>query len=247
VARSAKPASRSKKKQQQRPTTAALVGDVVARNPVAVAATTGLVIALSYVSANALWYQPHAHPGAFFSTRDLVRRDLPVSVLPETTIRIERPETPEPAPSPRPADPRTAEVQTILQRLGFYEGAVDGLAGPATMRAIENYRRVVGLPANGGIDETLLEQLGASPKTSGIAPVREPVPAVASPMPEPERIRMIQTGLRAFGDAGISVDGIAGEKTRQGVRNFQGFFDLPPTGDPDEAVLAKMREVGLLE
>src|SRR5262245_15668776 len=47
----------------------AAVGGALARNPVLVGGTTAFLVALSYVSANAIWYQPHFHNGAFFATR----------------------------------------------------------------------------------------------------------------------------------------------------------------------------------
>ena len=47
----------------------AAVGGTLARNPVLVGGTTAFIVALSYVSANAIWYQPHFHSGAFFATR----------------------------------------------------------------------------------------------------------------------------------------------------------------------------------
>ena len=43
---------------------------MVFRNPALVGGSTAFLVALSFVSANALWYQPHAHSGAFFVTRD---------------------------------------------------------------------------------------------------------------------------------------------------------------------------------
>ncbi len=42
---------------------------LIARNPTLVGGSTAFLVALSFVSANALWYQPHAHSGAFFATR----------------------------------------------------------------------------------------------------------------------------------------------------------------------------------
>ena len=64
---------------------------LIARNPTLVGGSTAFLVALSFVSANALWYQPHAHSGAFFATRDFLRPGAP-SFRDETTILIERPE-----------------------------------------------------------------------------------------------------------------------------------------------------------
>jgi peptidoglycan hydrolase-like protein with peptidoglycan-binding domain len=55
----------------------------------------------------------------------------------------------------------------------------------------------------------------------------------------------VQAGLKAFGNDGIEVDGLLGQNTQAAIREFQSLFGLPVTGQPDQALLAKMREVGL--
>jgi peptidoglycan hydrolase-like protein with peptidoglycan-binding domain len=55
----------------------------------------------------------------------------------------------------------------------------------------------------------------------------------------------VQAGLRAFGNEGIEIDGVIGEKTRSAIREFQALFRLPVTGEPDDRLLAKMQEIGL--
>ena len=44
-------------------------GEGVMRNQLAVGASTAFLVTFSFVSANALWYQPHFYNEAFFSTR----------------------------------------------------------------------------------------------------------------------------------------------------------------------------------
>ena len=53
-----------------------------------------------------------------------------------------------------------AEVQTTLARAGFYRGAIDGVMGPQTRRAIRAYERARGLPVDGEIDNQLLGTMG---------------------------------------------------------------------------------------
>lgn len=245
---------------------ATAVGAAIARNPALVGGTTAFFVALSYVSANALWYQPHFHDGAFFATRDRVEigprleevKPKPVS---EATIRIERPT----APEPRPADPEIERIQSILADLGFYKGTVDGLTGPATRTAVAAYQKTVGLEPTGEVDAALLDQLGAKTTTAGIPPRPEPAPraeakdvavkavasaeeaakpAVAKREPDPRIIR-IQAGLKAFGNDGIELDGVVGPRTRAAIREFQTLFGLEVTGEPDDVLYAKMRETGL--
>jgi len=226
------------------------IGGAVARNPAAVGGTTAFLVALFYVSANALWYQPHAHLGAFFATRDFARGQKLPPPEPETTFLIERPET---APRRPASDPVVAQVQSILGELNFYGGAVDGIAGPATMKAILLYQEKIGLTASGRIDDALLEQLGAQPTTASIP---TPVPreaALAAPQPgdgvdEDDQTalnRKIQAGLKAFGNPEMEIDGVIGARTRNAIKEFQALFGLAETGEPNEEVHAKMREIGL--
>lgn len=253
MARSARQAKRPVV-EQQRPLHggAAALGGLIMRNPAVVGGSTAFLVALFYVSANALWYQPHAHLGAFFATRDFVRALDPsaAEAEPETTFLIERPD---PAPRKIPTDPVTAQVQRILQDLNFYSGTVDGLAGPATVKAIQTYQQRMGLAVSGRIDDDLLEQLGAQPTTAGITPpTPAPRPAIqAEPRAEvgvddQKALNMkIQAGLKAFGNEGMGIDGVIGTRTRAAIREFQTLFGLPPTGEPDEALYAKMKEIGL--
>ena len=259
---------------------AAAVGAAIARNPALVGGATAFFVALSYVSANALWYQPHFHDGAFFATRERIeigpRLDgAPQKPAAETTIRIERPEAPEAARQP---DPDVERIQSILSDLGFYKGTVDGLTGPATRAAVAAYQKTVGLAPTGEVDAALLTQLGAETTTAGIAPHPDPAPrgekkdittkavatkavpakpvaAAAQPAADAAkpavaresdpRIVKIQAGLKAFGNDGIELDGVVGSRTRAAIREFQALFGLPVTGEPDDALYAKMRETGL--
>lgn len=249
---------------------AVYLGAAIARNPMLVGGVTAFLVALSYVSANALWYQPHFHDGAFFATRTTFAG--PPAPRPqaadrrETTIRFER-STDQAAPE---GDPVIRGVQAVLRELDYYDGEIDGLSGPRTRDAIVAYQKTIGLPVTGEIDAALTEQLGASPgraaaaldrpaearkdasepvTTAAIAPVptprAKPVAAEAPDRADAERIVRIQAGLKAFGNDGIELDGVVGARTRSAIREFQSLFGLPLTGEPDEALYAKMREIGL--
>ena len=56
---------------------------------------------------------------------------------------------------------------------------------------------------------------------------------------------MVRRG--AFGNEGIDVDGMMGTKTRNAIREFQSIFGLPVTGEPDEKLYRKMRELGYVK
>ncbi|MBB4093032.1 peptidoglycan-binding protein [Ochrobactrum pecoris] len=60
-------------------------GDFIVRNPVLTGGATAFLVVMSFVSANALWYQPEAHNAVFFRTRpDFVFKPTPRAVLPGT-------------------------------------------------------------------------------------------------------------------------------------------------------------------
>ncbi len=237
---------------------ASLLG-LIGRNPTLVGGSTAFLVALSFVSANALWYQPHAHNGTFFATREMLRID-PAPEPDETTILIERPEPPQ---EPEiEGDPTVKDVQQTLKQLNFYDGEVDGLYGPNTRLAIQAYQSKVGLPVTGAVDETLLDQLGTASVTKTAVPSPAPRDAVVqnvSAIPEPaakpaasaapvrdELVAKVQAGLREFGNEAIQIDGLMGVKTESAIREFQSLFDLPVTGKADKTVYAKMREIGLV-
>ena len=255
MARSAKRPERHQDPDSPALAAVAAFGGVIARNPTLVGGSTAFLVALSFVSANALWYQPYAHPGAFFSTRAIERSGFEAP-LPETTIRIERPEQTS-APRQIVGDPVTKAVQAVLKELNLYNGTVDGLSGPNTRKAVEAYQKTVGLPITGIIDKTLLEQLDTN-TTAAITPTARPKPAPAATEPAParfegedssatERIRKIQAGLREFGNKDIKVDGVMGARTRSAISEFQAIFGLKQTGEADEAVYAKMRKEKLIQ
>ncbi|HTV68201.1 MAG TPA: peptidoglycan-binding domain-containing protein [Rhizobiaceae bacterium] len=251
---------------------ASAIGAAIGRNPVAVGGTTAFLVAFFYVSANAVWYQPHFHNGAFFATRDVADLSKPAIDEPsETTIVIERePEVetiPTPEVAPQPGDPIVERVQSILSDLDFYAGDVDGLIGPNTRTAIEAYRSKVGLPASGEIDDQLLDHLGARDTTSAVTP--RPAPrevAIATPASAIENsdaadvtpaekpaategdplVMKVQAGLKAFGHEAMEIDGVLGSKTKAAIKEFQTLFGMPVTGEPNEALYAKMRKEGLV-
>ncbi|RWM13141.1 MAG: peptidoglycan-binding protein [Mesorhizobium sp.] len=253
MARSAKQPKAVKRRGNAFQGGAIAVGSLISRNPVLVGGSTAFLVTLFYVSANALWYQPFPHAGAFFATRSIEGFPRAGADEPETTINIVRP-----GPAPIKSDPVVEQVQGILKDLDFYSGTVDGISGPNTRRAIQAYQQKVGLNASGEIDSVLLDQLGAMPTASTVVPHPAPrpgdmaaIPISASapadaPAQAPDaRIIKIQAGLKAFGNDDMQLDGVVGARTKAAIKEFQSLFGLPETGEPDEVVYVKMREIGL--
>ena len=240
------------------------------RNPVAVGGSTAFLVSLAFVSANALFYQPQMHPSAFVSTRALATRPAedaaPEHPHPEAAPRQEIRQVlqeerasgevePDATGSvPERGDATVRAVQAVLSDLSLYSGPIDGMAGPQTNAAVETYRRIVGLEPGNAIDSALLHQLGldgsapASSAAADEAEARSSDGAVQTASTEQGSnvIRRVQAGLKAFGNDGIEIDGVLGERTKEAIREFQSLFGLPVTGEPDEALVTKMREIGLI-
>jgi peptidoglycan hydrolase-like protein with peptidoglycan-binding domain len=59
-----------------------------------------------------------------------------------------------------PPDRVIADVQAVLQNMGYYKGEVDGLLGPLTRGALTAYQADQGLTPTAAIDEPTLDSLG---------------------------------------------------------------------------------------
>ncbi len=60
----------------------------------------------------------------------------------------------------RPPDQVIADVQAVLQDMGYYKGEVDGLLGPLTRDALTQYQADQGLYQTAAIDQPTLDSLG---------------------------------------------------------------------------------------
>jgi peptidoglycan hydrolase-like protein with peptidoglycan-binding domain len=266
---------------------AAASGAAIAENPVLVGSSTAFLVVLFYVSANALWNQPFHHPDPLIETRIVVDRTPPAPAAMPAPLPLARPAptnevtnsvTPsresaleQAAPAPATVAPtreRTARVQQALKDLGLYPGAVDGLIGPQTRKAVSDYQKTLGMAETGTIDDRLIQALGLGPDRAASAAPPLPAPRAAAPAATAETVAAlpgtatrqaaadapglaqaeivkVQAGLRAFGNEAIEIDGVVGDKTRAAIREFQSLFGLQVTGEPDSALLAKMAEIGL--
>jgi Putative peptidoglycan binding domain len=59
-----------------------------------------------------------------------------------------------------PPDQVIADVQAVLQQMGYYQGEVDGLLGPMTQQALTAYQADQGLATTAAIDQPTLDSLG---------------------------------------------------------------------------------------
>jgi peptidoglycan hydrolase-like protein with peptidoglycan-binding domain len=290
---------------------AGVLGAVIARNPSIAGGAMAFIVVFSFVAANALWYQPGAHPSPFFRTRDpasptALAGHKPTwrnqqDALNTTIFRIERPDETAPKSGTKPAATSVAgtataptaatppalklvaDVQSELVRRGLYNGVADGVIGPRTTSAILFFQESLGLQQTGEPSPELLAALKSNSTGSAAVPIERPaadltskaaaIDPVAAAIRSSEKdvrtasntpkatvpnnaaspavnnatmVMQIQKGLSNIAYSDVSIDGVAGETTRTAILHFQKHYRLPETGEPDAAVLKKLRDIGAL-
>ena len=164
-------------------------------------------------------------------------------------------------------------TQQALKDIGMYGGDVDGLYGPMTRAAIQRFQKAHSLAADGEVTIGLINAIrkqaergteGTSGSIQAIASSRtdpanvkaEPASLVqtsdapiqsAAEITRAAKVARIQIGLMNFGEGGISVDGVLGPQTVAAIRAFQRRYHLPETGEPDDAVIDKLEQIGALK
>ncbi|RDJ14407.1 peptidoglycan-binding domain-containing protein [Rhizobium grahamii] len=273
---------------------ASALGGVIGRNPSVAGGTAAFLVIFSFVAANALWYQPGAHPHPFLRTRDPLFPNVlgPRTAVEEhsgnvTTFKIERQDeadatqtnaTPV-APGGQQPSRIVMDIQSELVRRGLYNGTPDGVIGPRTSAAILFFEETVGMPQTGDATPEVLAALRTDLVGPSAVPLEKPPADVTSKAsaedpvaaairsaektiktaPTPARkmaqsaelesvdlVLKIQKGLSNMAYANVGVDGVPGEQTRTAIRHFQKHYNLPENGEPSEAVLKKLKEIGAL-
>ena len=150
------------------------------------------------------------------------------------------------------------QVQFWLNALSLYDSSlavsVDGVYGPVTQRAVQNYQRLRGLTVDGKVgrltwDALYADYLSAQSDASGRLPTQYP----GSPIQEGDRgtnVKLVQFYLRMAATLYTSltaptVDGIFGSGTRSAVIAFQRYFGLTADGIVGRATWNKLTEVYL--
>jgi peptidoglycan hydrolase-like protein with peptidoglycan-binding domain len=132
------------------------------------------------------------------------------------------------APAPSPA---VRDAQARLRTLGFYNGPVDGLAGPETTRAVEAFQRSRGLDPSGDLTAGTVAEL----RRDAAAPARAAAPAgereTAIPIGDKTAVRTVQNRLKQLGFYDGPADGVWGVGMQSAVERFQRDKRLPVTGE----------------
>ena len=258
MAKRKRPEKRPKRVSIIRRAMRALAG-AISRRPSIAAGIVAAAVTFGYVAMNAM-YQPESHPSPWFVTRDdrthqiaTARQAVPAPESRVTTFKIER--DVRPASVPGQTDTLVGQVQQELRARGLYDGSADGVAGPRTREAIQVYQAQAGMEPTGEPSDDLLVHMLITNLDSVAIPQGRPEPETEA-MPRPSSLTQphagssmvidIQTGLGNIAYADIEIDGIADERTREAIADFQRHYRLPVTGEPDPAVLEKLREIGAL-
>lgn len=174
------------------------------------------------------------------------------------------PETAEktkPTTKPEKGSDLVEDIQGELTKLGLYKDKVDGLTGPNTSKAIEDFQVRNDLEVNGIASKKLLKQIrksmqSSAPKTTiaETKPVEKPQdvasiitktePKAQKPAFSNDLVRKIQIGLSRSAYPDIVVDGLIGGETKEAIALFEKHYRLPVTGVPNQAVLDKLESIG---
>ncbi|MBQ8092219.1 MAG: peptidoglycan-binding protein [Clostridia bacterium] len=124
-------------------------------------------------------------------------------------------------------------LQSRLQKLGYYTIKVDGIFGSGTQRAVRNFQSRNGLSVTGIADNTTQKVLYSSSAISsgGYSPVYYTTLSRSSRYNS--AVVSLQSRLNALGYAAGTVDGYFGSRTYRAVRNFQSRNGLSVTGVAD--------------
>ena len=123
-----------------------------------------------------------------------------------------------------PTDVRT--IQNRFRQLTFYNGPADGVWGPGTQVALENFQRTRGLQV-GQLNESTMWSMGLDPAAF---PTRHAYGTTVSDPLEPAVVRNVQQRLRQQGFYARAVDGVWGRGTQAAVERFQKSRGLEATG-----------------
>lgn len=133
------------------------------------------------------------------------------------------------------------EVQTELQSLGFYAGALDGVMGPQTAAAIEIFEREAGLAPRGQASDTLLARLRSFRPSVGVGePANAERVAASQPAAADPRVRAVQRALAQIGYSPGAIDGLMGGETRDAIRAFEADRRLPLTGEVSDRLIKEL-------
>jgi len=126
----------------------------------------------------------------------------------------------------------TTALQKRLKEAEYYDGKVDGVYGPETVKAVEDLQRDAGLPVTGLVDRATSMALDdAVSKKGGEAATEDLIEATS-----------VQTALKLAGYWPGAIDGEWTPELTDALKAFQQDLGVEPTGAVDAATLAALEE-----
>lgn len=269
--------------------------DQAFENPATSGGLLVMALTASAIVSNAMFLQAGRGPDPFFGTAAsrpahgsaVVTGDPPRS-FDEAPLPRLSPLARAPARAPAPvaapvsaADPAPAaaapvvddkhalitDIQRELVKLGLYTGAIDGMPGPRTSKAISAYEVAAGLRSTGQPSRMLLDALRqpiAPPRSQGAARalVADPVAAQLNARERDraaaiadarqaqdqirfhENLRLVQNALNRTGYGPVAVTGDPNAETADAIRRFELDNGLPVTGEVSDKLLGRLVAIG---
>jgi len=126
----------------------------------------------------------------------------------------------------------TANLQTQLQAVELYTGAIDGIYGPATVAAVKQLQKDAGLPETGYVDIATGKALDAKVAAAGQEAAVAELTSTAA----------LQTILTLTGFWTGPIDGKWTDELTVALQAFQSKLGVPPTGEVDVATMAAFQQ-----
>lgn len=210
---------------------------IVFDNPVIAGGWLVMLLTVAIIIANATSFQSEPHPAPLFSTRDaapLAAEKAKAARAPAYSLLVH-------------------DAQLELRRLGFYEGLLDGIKGPATDRAVRAYQRSRSLPDTGKISAALVARLALDTGEAGdglpsgeSVPVPQSAPASAGvPLPPADVPESAVTGSTAVPRPAVQPEGDRRILQIQSVLADLGYGPLAVDGLMGEETASAIRRFEL--
>jgi peptidoglycan hydrolase-like protein with peptidoglycan-binding domain len=143
----------------------------------------------------------------------------------------------------QPVPPAAVQaVQDHLRHAGAYNGAVDGVWGPDSVVALQQFQASHQLQVTGQLNQATVATLGLDPQAllgAQQVAVPPPPPPPADRL-RPSSVRAVQERLRTLGFYTGGVDGVWGQSTQNAVGQFQQNRGLQPSGQLTPATVTAM-------
>src|SRR5215813_700807 len=133
-------------------------------------------------------------------------------------------------------------VQQRLKQTGAYGGPTDGLWGPESAAALEQFQRAHGLQVTGQLNQATVATLGLNPADLlAVAPAGVPTASASAAEPlSRDAIRAVQSRLRQLGFYSGRIDGIWGPSMQASLQRFQQGRGLQATGQLNPATVTAL-------